>query len=80
MEAGGYTRKVDELGRVVLPKELRQYLDIEAQDMVEVTADEDRIILTKSVPRCVFCGGQSGLVKHMSKYICAQCVQAVVND
>ena len=56
MKSTGIVRKVDELGRVVIPIELRRTLDIEEKDALEIYVDSDRIILRKYEPACVFCG------------------------
>lgn len=55
MKATGIVRKVDELGRVVLPIELRRNLDIKEKDALEIYVDEDKIILKKYEPACIFC-------------------------
>ena len=57
----GVARKVDQLGRVVLPAEVRRHFDISAGDLIEITVDSDAILLTKVENRCVFCGGTTGL-------------------
>ena len=54
MKATGIVRKVDELGRVVLPIELRRNLDINEKDALEIYVDEDKIILKKYEPECIF--------------------------
>lgn len=56
MKATGIVRKVDELGRIVLPKELRQTRGIRTGDPMEIYIDADNIILRKYAPGCVFCG------------------------
>ena len=56
MKSTGIVRPVDSLGRVVLPIELRRILDIEKDTSLEVYVDEDRIILKKYQPACIFCG------------------------
>ena len=56
MKATGIVRKVDELGRIVLPIELRRTLDIEIKDPIEIYVDGDYILLKKYEPACVFCG------------------------
>ena len=56
MKSTGIVRKVDELGRVVLPIELRRTLDIAEKDALEIYVDSDRIVLRKYEPACIFCG------------------------
>ena len=75
MKIGGYTRKVDELGRVVLPIELRRTLDIAERDALEIYVDQDAVILKKYVPACVFCGGTEDVMQYKNKNICSACLQ-----
>lgn len=77
MKSTGIVRKVDELGRIVLPIELRRNLDIEVRDPVEIFLEGDRIILHKYEPACLFCGSSNGLVQYRGKNICAQCVKNI---
>ena len=55
MRAMGIIRRLDELGRVVIPVEMRRMLDLADRDTVEIAVDGDRIVLQKHTPRCVFC-------------------------
>ncbi len=73
MKATGVVRKVDELGRVVLPVELRRTLDIGEKDPLEIFVDEESIILKKYVPTCVFCGEGKGVTVYKGKNICPAC-------
>ena len=75
MKSTGMARKVDALGRVVLPKELRSQLTIEPGDLVEISVDEDRIVLEKVEARCVFCGATAELREFEKKLVCATCVE-----
>lgn len=70
-------RKVDELGRVVLPIELRRTLDIAEKDALEIYVDGDTVILKKYAPSCVFCGDTKGVTKYKDKNICAACMKAL---
>ena len=56
MKSTGIVRKVDELGRIVLPIELRRTMGIEVKDALEIYVDGDHIVLKKYEPSCVFCG------------------------
>ena len=56
MKSTGIVRKVDELGRIVLPIELRRTLDIDVKDALEIYVEGSQIILKKYEPACVFCG------------------------
>jgi transcriptional pleiotropic regulator of transition state genes len=77
LKATGIVRKVDELGRVVIPIELRRTLDINIKDPLEIFTDGDRIILRKYEPACVFCGNASNVVKFMGKNVCRECLESM---
>lgn len=79
MKTTGIVRKVDELGRIVLPIELRRTLDIEERDSLEIYLDGDKIILGKYMPACLFCGSSDELVKYKGKNVCRACAQALSN-
>lgn len=74
MKATGIVRKVDELGRVVVPVELRRILSIEERDSVEIFTQGDMIILRKYEPACVFCGEAHGVSQFKGKNVCASCL------
>ncbi|PAB58086.1 AbrB/MazE/SpoVT family DNA-binding domain-containing protein [Anaeromicrobium sediminis] len=74
MKSTGIVRKVDELGRVVIPIELRRTLGIKEKDTLEIYVDRDNIILKKYEPTCVFCGESEGIKKFKGKNICSTCV------
>jgi len=73
MKATGMVRKVDELGRIVLPIELRKTLDIEIKDPLEIFVDEDTIILKRYLPGCVFCGDINDTELFKGKNVCEKC-------
>lgn len=75
MKSTGIVRRVDELGRIVLPVELRRTLDIGERDEVEIYLDEDRVILQKYEPSCIFCSGTCSLVSYHGRNICMDCIQ-----
>lgn len=77
MKTSGIIRKVDELGRIVLPIELRRSLVIEERDSLEITLDDDRIILRKLESSCIFCGAEENLLEHHGKYLCSKCLKEV---
>lgn len=74
MRSTGMTRKVDSLGRVVLPAEMRRVFGIREGDLVEIGVDGHHIVLTKVEQRCVFCGDGAALVEYAGKLVCAGCV------
>jgi transcriptional pleiotropic regulator of transition state genes len=75
MKSTGIVRKVDELGRVVIPIELRRTLNINEKDALEIYVESDRIILTKYEPAsaCVFCGSEEKISLFHGKNICNSC-------
>jgi transcriptional pleiotropic regulator of transition state genes len=77
MKSTGMLRKVDELGRIVLPAEIRQSLDIQNRDALEIFTEEDRIILKKYTPGCSFCNSMDGIVNFGDKRICAACIEKI---
>jgi len=75
MKSTGIVRKVDELGRVVLPIELRRTLDIEIRNPLEIYVDGDMIVLKKYEPACIFCGEAKDVVNFKDKIICNDCLK-----
>ena len=75
MKSTGIIRKVDELGRIVLPIELRRTLDIAERDELEIYMEGDRIVLQKFEPSCIFCASAQGLVSYRGKNICQDCLR-----
>ena len=74
MKATGVVRKMDELGRIVLPIELRRTLDIEEKDALEIYVDGENIILKKYEPSCIFCGNAKDVISYKGKNICQNCM------
>lgn len=79
MKSTGIVRKIDELGRVVIPMEMRRNMDIAEGDSFEIFIDGDRIILSKYVPLCLFCGGGDDLTEFCGKRICRHCREEIAN-
>lgn len=79
MKSTGIVRKVDELGRIVLPIELRRTLDIEIKDSLEIYVDDSKIILKKYEPTCVFCGESNDVITYNEKIICKNCLEKLKN-
>ena len=75
MKSTGIVRKVDELGRIVLPIELRRTLDINERDALEIYVDTNQIILKKYEPACIFCNNASDVVSFKGKNICKNCLE-----
>ena len=75
MKSTGIVRKVDELGRIVLPIELRRTLDIAEKDALEIFVDGDNIILHKYHPSCIFCDSTKNIINYKGKNICPDCIK-----
>ena len=74
MKSLGIVRKIDELGRIVLPIETRKRLDLASGDGVEIFVERDRVILKKYEPACIFCGDADDIVTYNDKKICRKCL------
>lgn len=77
MKSTGIVRKVDELGRVVLPIELRRTMDIAEKDPLEIFVDGSMIILKKYEPACIFCGSAKDVINYKGKNICPSCIRDI---
>lgn len=74
MKSTGIVRKVDELGRIVLPIELRRTLDIAEKDPLEIFVDGASIVMKKYQPSCIFCGEAKDVVTYKDKQVCPHCL------
>ena len=79
MKSTGIVRNIDELGRIVVPKEIRRKLGIANTDPVEIYVEGDKIILTKYLPVCHFCSGSENVVEYKGKQICRSCIDELAN-
>lgn len=77
MKSTGIIRKVDDLGRIVLPKELRKVLDIEDRDSLEIFVDGRFIMLQKYELSCIFCGNADGIEHWKGKSVCEKCIREI---
>ena len=79
MKATGYVRKLDSLGRIVLPKSLRRLLNIKEGDNIEMFVDDHgNVVLDKYIPRCTFCEGiDEEMVEYKGKIICRNCLNSL---
>ena len=75
MKSTGMVRRIDELGRIVVPSEIRQTLGIQLKDSIEIFVEDDRIILQKYQPSCVFCKETADLVYYGEKRVCRACIE-----
>jgi transcriptional pleiotropic regulator of transition state genes len=80
LKSTGIVRRVDELGRVVLPIELRRTLDIEIRNPLEIYVEGDMVILKKYEPACIFCGEAKEVVDFKGKIICSSCARELAAE
>jgi len=73
MKSTGVVRKIDELGRIVLPSELRRVFGIHEGDELEISVEGEHIILNKRLDVCLFCSSDEGLINYKDRKVCAKC-------
>jgi AbrB family transcriptional regulator, transcriptional pleiotropic regulator of transition state genes len=73
----GTTRRIDQLGRVVVPAELRRSLGIHEGDLLDISAEDGRLVLRKVSPSCAICGQTDELVDMHDKHLCKGCVREI---
>ncbi len=78
MKSTGIIRKVDELGRVVIPIEIRHQFKIEEKDPIEIYVDGSSIVLKKFEPNCIFCNTTTNLLDYNDKLICTKCCNKIL--
>jgi transcriptional pleiotropic regulator of transition state genes len=74
MKNTGMNRKLDVLGRIVIPAEIRKSLDLKEGGVLDISLEDDRIILTPRQDSCVFCGERSELKGYGGRMICSSCI------
>ena len=79
MKSTGIVRKVDELGRVVIPIEIRNKFDIAEKDPIEIYVDGSSIVLRKHESNCVFCGNTKNLITYKDRLVCSKCTQKLAS-
>lgn len=77
MRATGVVRKVDQLGRIVMPIEIRRNLDVKEGDSLEIFVEADKIILKKYNPSCTFCEESGDLTTYEGKNLCRKCIERI---
>jgi transcriptional pleiotropic regulator of transition state genes len=77
MKSTGVVRKIDELGRIVLPIELRRNFDINERDSIEIFVENDFIILKKYELSCVFCGSSENMTLFKNRNVCSKCLEEI---
>lgn len=79
IKSTGIVRRVDELGRIVIPKELRKKFGIDERDSLEIFVDNNMIILKKYEPFCIFCGNAQDIFTFEGRNICSHCADKLQN-
>ncbi|MCF8002178.1 MAG: AbrB/MazE/SpoVT family DNA-binding domain-containing protein [Halanaerobiales bacterium] len=77
MKTTGIVRKIDDLGRMVIPIELRKTMNINKKDPMEIFVDGDKIILSKYEPACIFCGNADDVIEFEGRTICGSCKEKI---
>lgn len=80
MKPTGFVKKIDEMGRIVIPKSVRQALSIETGDNLQFFIDGDGIVMKRFSTSCVFCGSGDDLSELMGKYVCKSCLSSLKQD
>ena len=75
MKSTGIVRKIDDLGRIVLPIELRRTLEVSERDPLEIFIEDNTIILKKYQPACIFCGNAKDIIHFKGKNVCSTCAR-----
>lgn len=76
----GIIRKVDKLGRIVIPIEMRKTFEIKYETPMEIFIEKDSIILKKCIPMCIFCENVNDLVRYENRLICQDCIKKIANE
>ena len=79
MKSTGIVRKLDNLGRIVIPIELRKTMNIALKDSLEIFTEGDDIVIRKYAPGCIFCGEATDTTMLHDKRICANCIREIQN-
>jgi AbrB family transcriptional regulator, transcriptional pleiotropic regulator of transition state genes len=75
MKSTGIVRKVDQLGRIVIPSELRNSMEMDSKDSVEIFVEGSTVILKKYIPTCIFCGESEDVGEYKEKKVCKSCLE-----
>ncbi len=79
MKSTGVVRRLDSLGRIVIPIEIRKTMDMKNDDSLEVYVEENKIILKKYNPACVFCGNADNVTYIKEKLVCKDCIEILIH-
>ena len=79
MRFTGISRPIDELGRIVIPKEIRNALDMRPKDEIEIYIEDGNMIMKKAKPFCSLCAATEELHSFSGKFICQDCIKKLQN-
>ncbi len=77
MKSDKVVRQIDELGRVVIPRDMRRELGLSCGDKIAFQSDDSKIIISKLDKSCALCGSKHGLVPFNDKYLCTECLKSI---
>ncbi len=80
MKSTGIIRRIDELGRIVIPKEIRKKLEINIKDPMEIYVAGHEIVLKKVENTCIVCGSEKDLINFKDKFICKKCFDSLLEE
>ncbi len=80
MKDTGIIRRIDNLGRFVVPSEMRAMLDIAPDDEIEIFVEGDKIILKKHQPACTLCRSCASLITYKNKLLCKSCIESIKTE
>jgi transcriptional pleiotropic regulator of transition state genes len=80
MKSTGIVRRVDDLGRIALPIELRRVLNIGIKDALEIFVEDEKIVLRKYEPACVFCDTADNVIAHNGRLVCEVCIKELYQE
>lgn len=80
MKATGFIKKIDELGRIVIPKDIRKVLGVNNLDSLQFFLDGDSVVLKRFGEHCEFCGNDEDLISFKGKFICKDCKKSITQD
>ena len=80
MKSKGIVRKIDELGRIVIPKEYRNTLDVQNGDAVEISCEGDFVKVKKFSNACILCSAEDGLSEMFGKKLCQSCIDKIKRE
>jgi AbrB family transcriptional regulator, transcriptional pleiotropic regulator of transition state genes len=75
----GIVRHIDELGRIVIPSEIRRRFGLGEKDAIEISVRGETILLSRPQSACVFCGGEEGLEEHRGRSVCRDCIGSLAS-